>query len=534
MNVARQIHGSTRASPKSPDARRRSRMTSVATLLRETPATDVLSETLRSKLSNPETRSDFDLHHGLNQVLKDVGMTAADSGGTLSFYGQDPIIASRIRFGTMAAIGLAAKAVATAALWRSRTGEGQDISVDVRKALRRFCGFFDRKWETINGRPPAMGADALNPFLQVPLFRETRDGRHVVALNIYPKVRSRALKFLKCDDSVEGVQNAILQWRADELETAAAEAGLVIAMVRTNDEFRRELQYTEVLSRMPLIHVEKIGDSEPMPFQPKGKTPLDGIRAFGMGHVIAGAGMGRDLAYCGADVLNIWRPDDTEIEAFAWDVQVGMRSTILDYSTEDRAKFDRLLKDADVFFANKRPGYLARNGLEAEELCEKKPGLIHATVVLHGEKGPWSNRPGFDEVGAAVTGLFSIEGTPSHPKSPPIIPICDNVVGWLGTVGILAALRRRASEGGSYRVVVSLTRTVLWQLSLGIFDKAYTQATAGSTEEHRDIAPDLFTADTPLGTYQGMTDQVVMSRTQGSFRTVLVPRGSSKPEWLAC
>ena len=283
---------------------------------------------------------------------------------------------------------------------------------------------------------------------------------------------------------------------------------------------------------MPLIHVEKIGDSEPMPFKPNGDTPLDGIRAFGMGHVIAGAAMGRDLAYWGADVLNIWRPDDTEIEAFAWDVQVGMRSTILDYSTEDRAKFGRLLKDADVFFANKRPGYLARNGLEAEELCEKKPGLIHATVVLHGDKGPWSNRPGFDEVGAAVSGLFAIEGTPSHPRSPPIIPICDNVVGWLGTVGIIAALRRRAVEGGSYRVIVSLTRTVLWQLSLGIFDKTYAQATAGSTEEHRNIAPDLFSAETPLGTYQGMTDQVLMSRTPGSFRTVLVPRGSSQPEWL--
>ena len=109
----------------------------------------------------------------------------------------------------------------------------------------------------------------------------------------------------------------------------------------------------------------------------------------------------------------------------------------------------------------------------------------------------------------------------------------DNVVGWLGTTGILAALRRRAIEGGSYRVVVSLTRTVLWLLSLGIFDKAYAKATAGSTDEHKYIAPDLFTAETPLGTYQGMTDQIVMSRTPGAFRTVLVPRGSSKPEWLA-
>jgi hypothetical protein len=52
------------------------------------------------------------------------------------------------------------------------------------------------------------------------------------------------------------------------------------------------------------------------------------------------------------------------------------------------------------------------------------------------------------------------------------------------------------------------------------------------TPKHTYIAPDLFTADTPLGTYQGMTDQIVLSRTPGAFRTVMVPRGSSKPEWL--
>ena len=491
---------------------------------------DLLTETIVSKLANPQTSSDFDFHAAVNDVLKDVGMSTADSGGKLTFYGRDPIIPSPFRFGTMAAIGLAAKSAAVAALWRDRTGQGQDIAVDVRKALRRFAGFFDLKWETINGRPPAF-FEPLNPFIDVPMFRETRDGRHVIPLNIYPRLAARALKLLGCSSSTDSVRNAILQWRALDLENAAVEAGLPIAMVRTFDEFRKELQYTEVLSRMSLISVEKIGDSDPIPFKRDGKSPLDGIRAFGMGHVIAGAAIGRDLAQHGADVLNIWRPDDTDIEAFVWDVQVGMRSTILNYSKDDRAQFDRLLKDADVFFANKRPGYLERNGLDAEELCAKKPGLIHASVVLHGDKGPWKSRVGFDEIGGAVSGLFCIEGTPTNPKSPPIIPICDNVVGWLGTVGVLSALRRRAVEGGSYRVTVSLTRTLLWLYSLGIFDKQYARATAGSSDEHAYVAPDLFTAETPLGTYQGIAEKF-LSRTPASFRTVLEPRGSSKPEWL--
>src|SRR5260370_32839592 len=109
---------------------------------------------------------------------------------------------------------------------------------------------------------------------------------------------------------------------------------------------------------------------------------------------------------------------------------------------------------------------------------------MHESVVLQGEKGPWWNRPGFDEIGATVSGLFTIEGSPTQPKQPPIVPICDNVVAWLGTTGILAALRRRAIVGVSYRVVVSLTRVVLWMLSLGIFDNDYAKATAGSTDEH--------------------------------------------------
>ena len=59
-----------------------------------------------------------------------------------------------------------------------------------------------------------------------------------------------------------------------------------------------------------------------------------------------------------------------------------------------------------MFFGNRRPGYFEKYGLTAEELSHNKPGLIHATVVLHGERGPWANRVGFDEVGAAVSGLF--------------------------------------------------------------------------------------------------------------------------------
>src|SRR6202795_4687777 len=273
----------------------------------------LLTQTLKARLTNPVSSPEFDLHAGLNDVLKDVGMTAADSGGKLTFYGQDPIVPSPIRFGTSAAIGLAAKTVAAAAIWRDRSGEGQDVHIDLRKAFRRFCGFYEGVWETVNGRGPSMGFFEGNPFFTFPAFHETRDGRHVMALNFYPQLNRRTLNFLRCSQSLESVNNAILQWRADDLETAAAEQGLVLGKVRSNEEFRKELQYTEVLLKMPLITVEKLADSEPIPFKPRAKAPLAGIRSLGMGHVIAGAAIGRGLAFYGADVLNIWRPNDTEV-----------------------------------------------------------------------------------------------------------------------------------------------------------------------------------------------------------------------------
>ena len=199
---------------------------------------DLLTDTLESKLAHPQTSPDFDLHRSIEDVLKDVGMTTADCGGQLTFYGRDPIIPAAHRFGTMSAIGLAAKMVGVAALWRDRTGEGQDIAVDVRKALRRFYGFFELKWETINGRPPVF-ADQLNPFISGDphLFWETRDARHVVAVNIYPQLAARALGLLRSGASVAAVQDAMLQWRADDLENAAAVAGLPFAKVRTFAEF---------------------------------------------------------------------------------------------------------------------------------------------------------------------------------------------------------------------------------------------------------------------------------------------------------
>src|SRR5262245_45660497 len=229
-----------------------------------------LTETLRSNLYNHVSSPEFDLHTALDKVLSDIGLSAADSGGKLTFYGKDPIVPSCFRFGSMAAVAMAAKAIAAAGIWKFRSGEGQDIHVDVRRALRRFAGFFENKYETINGHNASFASDPYNPFIHWPpniLRNKTRDGRWVMTAAIYPQNRARATMLLRCDDSVSAVQNAMLQWRAIELETAAAEVGLPFWMLRTPEEFMEELQYTEVLSKEPLIRLEKIGESDPVAFK---------------------------------------------------------------------------------------------------------------------------------------------------------------------------------------------------------------------------------------------------------------------------
>jgi CoA-transferase family III len=142
------------------------------------------------------------------------------------------------------------------------------------------------------------------------------------------------------------------------------------------------------------------------------------------------------------------------------------------------------------------------------------------------------DRSGYDVTTGAEWGIFNLEGTDALPDTSEVSIVNDYVTGWLCTIGVLEALRRRSIEGGSWRVQTSLTRVSLWLLSLGIFDKDYMTRTKGSTDEHKFVDPDLFTAETPMGSYQGLGEQVYMMRTPGRFHTVVTPKGSAKAAWL--
>ena len=160
-------------------------------------------------------------------------------------------------------------------------------------------------------------------------------------------------------------------------------------------------------------------------------------------------------------------------------------------------------------------------------------GIVQVDFSIYGAVGPWANRIGFDQTAGGVSGVLALEGSVEEPKLPEIFVVNDYISSWIGMVGAIAALRRRATEGGSYRIRVSLARVALWLLQMGIFDKSYASGVAGRVGDHAYPDPDLFEAETPCGHYQGVTDQVVMSGTPGFFAVPLVPRGSSKAEWLA-
>ena len=469
----------------------------------------------------------IDIMNEFRFAAEEIGLSPEDSGGTITFKGMDPIVNSTIPLGTGAAISLMLKALAATKVWRMRGGEGQDMSVEISKCIARLSALY-RMLETVNGYNP--DSSDLNLGALMLLFR-TRDGRFVCPDNNMPKLRDRMQELLHCNNNLTSVATSILKQDSTKLEREAVARGLVMGKVRSLEEFMQEPVYKDYLKDVPLVEIEKIGDSVPEPLSMNPSSPLEGIRALGMGHIIAGAGLGRALACHGADVLNIWKPNEFEYDATYYSADVGMRSCRIDYRQEDGLnKVKDLLKDADIFFANRRMPAMEKCGLTAEKCAEIRPGIIYCNTTFAGDRGPWKDRVGYDQVAGCVTGMAVLEGTMERPQLPVINVVNDFLVSWLAAAGVMEALCRRAKEGGSYRVHVSLCRVSLWLMSLGIFDKDYVKRVYGKGI-HRELDPDLFHAHTPLGYYQGYTDQIQMSVLKEEYNPVLVPRGSSAPVW---
>ena len=472
------------------------------------------------------TAQTFSPSLALDALLADVGLSSADAGGSVTFAGVDPIFPSRLRLGAAIGIPVMACAVGAASIWRMRTGQRQDLSVDLRQAIHGITPHY--AWHpTLNGLAHPIATILDNYFTLAPY--KTRDGRTVMASGVYPHQSASWLRFLGTPPDWEKILAAFAQWDSGELEEAANAQGLPLTIARAPQEWL-EHPHGALLASKPVIEIEKIANGHPQPFAP-GERPLSGVRALSFTHAVAGPTVGRTLAEQGADVLNVTYPNHFEHDFIYNEANVGSRSINLDLRVaEHRARVEQLAASTDVLVDNHRPGKMAAHGLDARQLAERHPGIVSVSVNAYGHEGPFKDRAGFDMNGSAASGVMAIEGGDGDPQLPPTGMLNDFITGYLGAAGATAALIRRATEGGSYKVNVSLTRTGMFVTSLGTVEPAQ----AGSSPASDVLEPERVEAETPLGTLVQLAPPVTFSSTRPRWEDpILVPRGSSKPEWLS-
>jgi len=484
----------------------------------------------------PKVSAGFDINTEFRSVMHELGLFTEDTGGKITFIGEDPIFPSVHRLGACIGIPIMAGAAGIATIWRQRTGRGQDLTLDLRKAIHGINPMY-KSMPTINGYPyqlpywvasvPGGGIAIVNP-MGFDLYR-TKDGRFFLPTGAYPRLFNGMCSFLGCAPDKDSITKAVSKWNSEELDGAAAEAGVVFAVIRTAEEWANHPQ-GKYLADKPLVEIVKIGDSDPEPFTPAAR-PLSGLRVLAVTHVIAGNVMARTLAEHGAEVLQIAHPEEFENEGLMQDPCAGFTSSAwLDLKQpEGLRRAYELAASADVFVENYRGRKIADLGLSPQELAKRRPGIIYASDKAYSHDGPWAKRGGFDMEALCVTGFTTEEGTPEQPKFPPTYVMNDYIAGYIGAAGIQAALIRRATEGGSYHVRVNLARCAMWFMSLGTFDK---NAPAPTGEQHQLLAPDTITAQTPYGELVRLAPPVQFSETKPYWRDpVLVVRGSSKPAW---
>lgn len=237
--------------------------------------------------------------------------------------------------------------------------------------------------------------------------------------------------------------------------------------------------------------------------------PLAGVRVIDASRVLAGPFCGMLLGDLGADVIKIERPG-TGDETRGWgppfveerggpardatyylSINRNKRSLTLNLSSEaGRSVLARLVRDADVFLENFRPGTQASLGTDWETLSALNPRLIYCSVSGFGSVGPDRNKLGYDLLMQGATGLMSTTGEPGGAPVRVGVAVIDLATGATAAGAILAALYARERTGRGQRIDSSLLATgVAWMTYAAQSYFATGRQPAPSGSGHPNLVP---------------------------------------------
>ncbi|WP_211466551.1 CoA transferase [Collimonas silvisoli] len=439
----------------------------------------------------------------------------------LSLNGSDPLLPSSFAVGTAAQASIAAAALAAAELWYLRSQQRQHVNVDMRHAAAEFRS--ERYFRVNDARTDEIWDKIAGTYC-------CGDGKWLRLHTNFPHHRDGVLKLLRCDYTVESVQQALQNWTAEGFEDAAANAGLVVTAMRSFEEWDRHPQ-GQAVQTLPLLSIEKIGDAPPRALpSPVAQRPLDGVRVLDLTRIIAGPVCGRTLAAHGADVLLVTAPQLPAIQPLVIDTGRGKRSCQLDLrQADDHRTLSHLLHDTDIFVQGYRPGGLDALGFSPAAAAKKRPGIVYVSLSAYGHVGPWTGRRGFDSLVQTASGFNHAEAQAAHSDRPKPLPmqVLDHAAGYLMAAGAMTALARRITEGGSWHVRVSLAQTGHWLRQLGRVENGLATADV-DFEQIQDL---LEHSASGFGRLTAVRHAGQLSLTPAHWSRPSVPLGTDAPSW---
>jgi len=211
--------------------------------------------------------------------------------------------------------------------------------------------------------------------------------------------------------------------------------------------------------------------------------PLVGVRVLDVSQVMAGPYACMLLADMGADVVKVEPPGVGDQTRGAMGFKLkgndsmgylnmnrNKRSITLNLKTEaGRQVLFRMVRDADILVENYRPGVVKRLGIDYETLSAINPKLVYASISGFGQSGPWANRPGFDLMAQAMSGIMSVTGYPGGPPVKAGVPVADIGCALFATYAMLAAYIGVRTTGRGQHIDASLFDSALafsvWDIS---------------------------------------------------------------------